>query len=460
MTSQPALQPTTQPFIYLLALSCTLLVSACKDQIGLSGPQAGAQAGTQAGVNTGGAQAGVSLGGTGGEGGMSAACVTSDECPPGTLCDEAVMACRAGCLSSAECSETEACVEGFCEALARCDETTPCAEGSVCGCDGLCVPSVGNPCSGDLQCATSDYCDTCEGQCKPRVAPCGACRESSSCERRGDVCASVGEGSQKSCLRACEGQATCDNLGPGYLCSPVGASGSFCVPESGECSSVAGCQSDADCPSEHFCNERLTCQPGCMGEDTSCPAGQLCQGLRCAPPCEGPESCSAEGAVCEEGRCVIPGGCQSSRDCGEPQTYCDLNTLRCVPGCQVDNDCLNANQECVGGTCRPRGCSRNYQCAFGEVCNVETAECVLAEGRHCEAGCDPNAADTSCGSEGQRCLSLQDEEENPIGDFCFEPCQEEPNTCPQGYSCTTLEDPNAGEIKLCIRRCDVMPISE
>ena len=61
--------------------------------------------------------------------------------------------------------------------------------------------------------------------------------------------------------------------------------------------------------------------------------------------------------------------------------------------------------------------------------------------------------------EGQRCLSLQDEDENPLGDFCFEPCQEEPNACPQGYSCETLEDPNVGELKLCIRRCDQNPMT-
>ena len=171
--------------------------------------------------------------------------------------------------------------------------------------------------------------------------------------------------------------------------------------------------------------------------------------------------CNAEGAVCnEDGRCQIPGGCQSSRDCLEAETYCDLDRLTCISGCQIDDDCLDASQECIAGSCRPRGCSRNYQCSFGQVCNLETNMCVMAEGRHCEAGCDPMNSASSCGDGGQRCLSLQDEEENPLGDFCFEPCQEEPNPCPQGYSCETLEDPNAGELKLCIRRCDMTPLTQ
>ena len=444
-----------------LALSAALSLSACDDDeaqgpqgAGLSGAGAVANGGASAlpgGQDTGGGSAGATA--------ANSSCMSDEDCPSGTLCDASSMSCQVGCLADADCGGRERCVENLCRALTPCGEGGSCAEGSRCGCEGLCVPSVGAECMGNLQCATSDYCDSCEGQCKPRVAPCGVCRESESCERRGDACLPIGESPEKSCLRPCEGQATCDNIGPGYRCSALGSEQrSYCVPESGSCASVSQCSVDADCPADHFCNERLQCQPGCLGEDSSCPAGQLCQGLRCGPPCAEATDCMIEGAVCEEGRCAVPGGCTSSQDCGEPETYCDLNSNRCVSGCQVDNDCLDASKECIGGRCRPRGCSRNYQCSFGEVCDLETSQCVQAEGRHCEAGCDPQAADSSCGSEGQRCLALQDEEENPIGDFCFEPCQDEPNPCPQGYACQTLEDPNAGELKLCIRRCDVQPI--
>jgi hypothetical protein len=154
---------------------------------------------------------------------------------------------------------------------------------------------------------------------------------------------------------------------------------------------------------------------------------------------------------------VPPGGCLSSVDCLVPETYCDLEQQLCVPGCERDNDCLNANMECIANSCRVRGCSGNFQCAFGEVCDLETSDCELAVGRHCEADCDP-MDEASCGDGGQRCLSLQDEDENPLGDFCFEPCAESPNECPQGYQCIDLED-QSGNVtdRLCVRRCDLDP---
>lgn len=440
-----------------LCLLCLVsLVSGCDSEEGKEGDAAGEIAGgSLAGaMSTGGVSGG---GETGGDSSGVASCTMDEDCPPGTLCDEGRQACRDACDQDSECGATSICQSGFCQVLEPCEggvEGT-CLEGSTCDCRGLCIPLVGNPCRGDLQCQVSDYCDPCKGQCLPRSLPCEACTSDVSCERSADVCVPVGARGEEYCLRACTGQGACDNLGAGYVCDALGGRGTFCLPEAGECTALRQCERDVDCVSGSFCNERGQCQPGCVN-DISCSEGLVCQGLRCAPLCTGPSDCTAEGAVCEsDGRCRIPGGCQSSRDCTEPETYCDLNTLRCVDGCQIDDDCLDANKECVAGRCRPRGCSRNYQCSFGEVCDVERSLCVMAEGRHCEAGCDPSASETSCGSGGQRCLSLQDAEENPLGDFCFEPCQPEPNECPQGYSCETIEDGSGSSFSLCIRQCDI-----
>ena len=439
---------------FLLAVGCE--TNKNDGQLGSGGEVAGAMGGESTSGTSGGEMEGGDR--PGGMTGM-ASCMVDADCPPGTLCDAEQQACRTACERNSECGPSAICQDRFCLDLESCEGGVggSCAEGSICDCQGVCHPVIGAPCQGDLQCQVDEFCDPCQGQCLPRSAPCEACRESVGCERRGDLCAPVGERGELYCLRKCTGQGTCDNLGAGYLCQAVGEQGDFCLPEAGECTALTECERDADCSSGYFCNDRLQCQPGCV-DDTSCSEGLICQGLRCAPLCTSSDDCIAEGAVCDEnGRCGIPGGCQSSRDCQEPETYCDLNTLRCVDGCQIDDDCLNANQECVAGGCRPRGCSRNYQCAFGQVCNVETSECVMAEGRHCESGCDPMAAATSCGTEGQRCLSLQDEEENPLGDFCFEPCEPEPNACPQGYTCQTIEDPSAGPLSLCISRCDLNP---
>lgn len=452
----------------VIILSLTSLLLSCDDEpsSGSGSTNGGAESAGMNGGMSGGMSSGVIGGMSGGMSGVSS-CSSDADCPGGTLCDPNLQACRSACDRDQDCGEAEACLDNFCTQLTACEGGVDgsCAEGQLCRCDGRCIPQVGNPCQGDLQCQVAEYCDICRGQCLPRVKPCESCElnletMSASCERSGDLCAPIGDRGETVCLRACVGQGTCDNLGPGYLCQALGDQGDFCLPESGECTALTECTRDAECSSGLFCNERSQCQPGCV-DDTSCSDGLLCQGLRCAPACTGNGDCLAEGAVCEaDGRCQIPGGCQSSRDCGEPETYCDLDALQCVDGCQVDDDCLDASQECLAGRCRPRGCSRNYQCSFGQVCDLESSMCVMAEGRHCESGCDPMSSDTSCGMEGQRCLSLQDEEENPIGDFCFEPCQDEPNSCPQGYSCETLDDPDAGEIKLCIRRCDLNPVSQ
>ena len=140
-----------------------------------------------------------------------------------------------------------------------------------------------------------------------------------------------------------------------------------------------------------------------------------------------------------------------------PATYCDLSTNRCVAGCERDVDCLNSAQICSNGLCEERGCSRNYQCAFGQVCDVASQTCVDAVGRHCESGCDP-MTENACGTTGQMCLGLQDDEGNAIGDFCFEPCLAEPNRCPVGYGCTEIEDQDMSVVgEICFRDCAFEP---
>ncbi|MCA9558405.1 MAG: hypothetical protein KC583_07575, partial [Myxococcales bacterium] len=320
-------------------------------------------------------------------------------------------------------------------------------------CRGVCEPGVGAACTTDLQCPPSDYCDACAGACKARAEQCGRCPDTRACDTR-STCHPVGDEGLTYCLRRCQG--SCDVLGPGYSCEDIGGGVTACVPESRSCRQVGECASDNDCPPSRFCNERLQCQPGCA-DDTGCPNGQVCQGARCGPPCTADADCG-DGAEClPDGHCRVPGGCASSADCPEAETYCDREQMRCVPGCQVDDDCLDANKQCVANSCVRRGCGGNFQCGFGEVCDLETAECEMATGRHCEADCDP-MDETSCGTEGQRCLSLQDEDENPLGDYCFEPCMPEPNECPQGYSCVELEDQEGNVTdRLCIRRCDLDP---
>ena len=86
-----------------------------------------------------------------------------------------------------------------------------------------------------------------------------------------------------------------------------------------------------------------------------------------------------------------------------------------------------------------------------------------ASGRHCESGCDPQT-EGSCG-ESALCVSLQDDDGNALGDFCFEACLEVPNECPQGYQCVEFEQQGMGMMSggpsgfYCVRDCTYNPTS-
>ena len=139
-------------------------------------------------------------------------------------------------------------------------------------------------CNSDSECASNARCRTPSG---------------------GSVAAIDGVQSTGVCLRQCQG--SCDILGPGYACLPSEGNIQLCQPESGSCGSLLDCVSDGDCGPTEFCNVRRRCQPGCA-DDTECPSGTLCQGVRCLPPCDNQsirvQVCFAKMDVVEE--TVVP----------------------------------------------------------------------------------------------------------------------------------------------------------
>ena len=392
-------------------------------------------------------------------------CGADGDCVNGRVCESGV--CELGCGASLQCPSGYECVEGrVCRTVQACSTDADCQIGT-CDCTGVCRPAPAEPCSTDLQCAVQDFCDTCIGGCSSRSEQCESCNSDSECASNarcrtpsgGSVAAIDGVQSTGVCLRQCQG--SCDILGPGYACLPSEGNIQLCQPESGSCGSLLDCVSDGDCGPREFCNVRRRCQPGCA-DDTECPSGTLCQGVRCLPPCDNQSNPCPEGLLCEDGRCGVENGCASSADCPMPATYCDRTSYLCTPGCEVDDDCQDATKQCVAGSCRERGCSGNYQCAFGQICELGSGQCVEPPGRHCEAGCDPQA-EGSCG-DSAICVSLQDADENPVGDFCFESCLAALNECPQGYQCVESEDQGMGMSggptgSYCLRDCSYTPTS-
>ena len=159
-------------------LAC--LCCACSSGESSSGQETGSagQAGS-AGQNAGGDAGSAGTAGSDG-------CAIHSDCPPGTLCDDTANECRIGCRVSDDCGPDGQCDEnGFCAQATACMADSDCvADVEVCDCRSRCVPIIGNRCRSNLSCETTDYCDDCSGQCRPRSEQCGECRGDDECDPR------------------------------------------------------------------------------------------------------------------------------------------------------------------------------------------------------------------------------------------------------------------------------------
>ena len=332
---------------------------------------------------------------------------------------------------------------------------TDCDAGEVCDCAGVCQSGGTLPCVEDKNCGSGSYCDVCWGFCRPLKGLCEPCVNDGECDGVGSACLDLVSGARV-CGLACLSDVGCP---VGYSCLDIeNLSSSQCVPDSGNCEVLGECALDEDCPFPQICNVNLlVCAPGCA-DDEGCPVGQVCHGGHCIEACDDQSNPCPAGQQCEDGHCSIPGGCVDSADCEEPETYCDLTTSMCVDGCQLDADCKASAQECVNGSCQEKGCTGNFFCAFGQVCNQTTGKCEEASGPYC-AECDPNN-DTNCqaASSDNLCIGFQGEEGEELGDYCLVACgPDSANPCPQGYACEEV-DVDGTPQSLCVRNCPVPPV--
>ena len=327
--------------------------------------------------------------------------------------------------------------------------------GAVCNCDGACVVPTGKACTEDRNCGVPNWCNPCTGHCEPQAELCEACTDARGCQEDGGCLPYQSGGTF--CGRACVTGAGCPQ---GYECQDVGLDDKQCVPKSGACAELGLCSGDSACPIGQICSDATkTCAPGCS-EDGQCPGDNVCVLGRCVPPCGGNEDCTTP-ATCEAGKCKIPGACESAADCPTPATYCDRDTGRCEDGCQVNNDCKDAAQICKSGACVPKGCAHNYECAFGKVCDKSNGQCVPfpASEPHC-AVCDAEAENPPSCPSPNACLRFQDENEQPLGDFCLAACKDDViDRCPSGWQCQPVQlEEGADPTYLCQRQCWIDPL--
>lgn len=359
---------------------------------------------------------------------------------------------------------------------AECVHDEDCGEGRYCDCRYKCLADPADRCDEDMNCGSGSYCEPCSRTCQPQLDLCQPCLSEARCdlatgfcEPTGAQCWSANAATRSHCVDYASGGSYCglscvSSFGcpPGYECLDMGHADLQCVRLSatGDCASGDQCESDNECPYGEVCGIYKICGRGCdLDDPEACPVGQVCSAFRCQAACNDTENPCPEGYECgADGKCRIPGSCVDWSECLVPETYCDPDTHMCAEGCLEDRDCKRSAYECNAAekTCEKKKCQRNWYCAFEQVCNKESGECEAAQGPYCDV-CDPNV-ENACG-EGNECISLQDEDGNALGDFCFVQCLPgEFDRCPQGYQCMPLQDQDGNvQNEVCFRDCSKPP---
>jgi hypothetical protein len=260
-----------------------------------------------------------------------ATCARDTECPSGTSCDLVRSVCDRPCRLDAECAPVGGCRSGFCRA--RCTDDEGCDSGEVCG-DGVCQQPT--------DCAGAEVCGGATPLRDPISCACQQCLSAEDCGDRQQRCDA---GVCRTCIMAVEDAALCAAQGLLF--------------EDGCC---IACRDDTDCDAAagERCTRNLcidTAQGRCV-EDTDCPNGTICDGLRCAPaasltPCALQTDCPDGEACYPDARCRREASvCAGGQGCPDG--------TRCVaePGDTL-GACLGCNTSC-GQT----GCPDGTRCAL------------------------------------------------------------------------------------------------
>jgi hypothetical protein len=362
-------------------------------------------------------------------------------------------------------------------------KTTAAAETSdATGLGGDVTPTTGDAANGDIlavqcvgpndkhvcdtfdECASGEYCDPCSRTCKKSRTVCDPCEVDAQCAgaENGSTCIPYAAGGNF-CGQACIGDAGCPKA---FTCKQItGVATKQCVPKNGSCAPGSGlCKLDSDCPFQFICNpEYGACVKGCTS-DLSCPqvdtTPDVCSLGHCVTPCSADSECTgfAADAKCVDFHCKIPGGCLTSVECPAEQ-HCPLATHKCAPGCETDSDCQDAAKSCENSACVVKGCTMNYDCAYGKVCNATSGACEDPTLPYCAPCDDQDQNVTACGGKPAMCGKTKDSAGKEFGPFCFLPCTTDATgPCPQGYGCQEVkDDKGVVQAKLCIRQCQYQP---
>lgn len=330
-----------------------------------------------------------------------------------------------GCMELPAADETYfQCVPNRHTCAGSCDATTPAEERVQCGPGRRCDPET-------RQCAPASDGRTC--------AP---CVRDSDCAASGGRCVVNRENGESFCAAPCAEDGAClAALGVGFSCVEL-EGGSFCVPESGSCTS-------GTLPLGHSCAE---------GGAASCAGGICLRGAEedvCSAVCTDDASCGdgrylccavdGDGWDCSKkptgvgGVCVLRGG-RFGADCeaGRPPCvdgYClDLGGAKlCTAGCESDADCDRYAEASGAFVCRE---ARTI--GTGDAPGAPVSICFPAGGGG--VGSDCSFGPAACAE--RICLRRE------RGDVCTKTCRD--GDCPSGWTCRQGLTVDGQALEVCI----------
>jgi hypothetical protein len=222
------------------------------------------------------------------------ACVTSQDCAAGGLCDAQPGTCGATCTTRRQigesCASTSgmlcvsgaACTQGKCVAQVRSVQGGACSNdydcrsgvfGNVLYCaipagakDGTCQPTKsGGPCAGRRECESKLYCASASDTCLARVRSGGACTPGDNACEPGTACVAMAGTTNGTCVEVPRPDgASCGYTGGEYvLCS--GWCDAVDFQTSGTCrpkkKDGEACKSASECTGR--CDKSGKCAPAC-----------------------------------------------------------------------------------------------------------------------------------------------------------------------------------------------------
>ena len=332
------------------------------------------------------------------------ACVDDSACETGQVCGQNGTCENVACQARRECPGSSTCLpNGFC-GLPQCTANEDCGDGGRICRDGVCITPDALPACGDggtcesgkVCNRTSNRCEDCSGSGPLRCALGQTCRNGS-CE-----------------TTSCTSDAQC--LSAGKLCD-LGTR--QCV----------GCSATRQCPNTHFC------------EASQCKARPRCTNGMCTAPltCDTATNyCINAGNVSLCGRCTADAECSGGADGGAGSKCLALGGASyCGKACTTQNDCPN-NYVCdpqfrqcapIAGRCENNCGVAGQTCAGGRTCNAASGLCLTSKGL-----CDACGADSECGADTDKCLSIADGGARVCAQNCDTTTPNGRN-CPSGFVC-------------------------